>query len=132
VLTALDGRLTQPHYAHVVKRFFSQNLLSRVESPRPVTPPDLREELAVVARRWLAEIEEHGYRVHGRLDDLLPAAVPPDRDRHPDDVSCEEEFQGVPGVIADMLVEIASLRTQITGPRALPPLPTLPDRSDAS
>lgn len=126
VLVALDGRLPQPHYAHVVKRFFAQGLLSRIESPRPVSPPDLRDELAVTARRWADEIAANGYQVHGRLEELLPAAVPAGRDRHPDDVTCEETFQGVPDVLADMLVEIADLRTQITGPRRLPPLEPAP------
>jgi hypothetical protein len=125
VLVALDGRLTQPHYAHVVKRFFAQNLLAQIESPRAVTPPDLREELAVTARRWVEEIEVGGYRVHGALDELLPAA-PAGSDRHPDDVSCEETFQAVPDVLADLLIEIATLRSQISGPRSLPPLPERP------
>ncbi|MDX6324370.1 MAG: hypothetical protein QOK15_724 [Nocardioidaceae bacterium] len=122
VLTSLDGRLGQPHYAHVVKRFFAQNLLSRIESPRAVTPPELREDLAVSARRWSEEIETHGYQVHGRLDELLPAERSGGSDRHPDDVSCEDMYQHVPDVLAEMLIEIATLRTQIKGPRALPPL----------
>ena len=123
VLTSLDGRLPQPHYAHVVKRFFAQRLLSRIESPRPVTPPDMRKELAVTAERWTHEIEENDYRVHGRLEELLPAETSLAGDRHPDDVTCEETFQGVPDVLAEMLIEIATLRTQIKGPRALPRLP---------
>jgi hypothetical protein len=126
VLVALDGRLGQPHYAHVVKRYFAQNLLPRIESPRPVTPPDLREELAVTAGRWIDGIGSEGYRVHGRLEELLPAPAPAAVERHPDDVTCEETFQGVPEVLAEMLIEIASLRTQISGSRALPPLPEKP------
>jgi hypothetical protein len=121
VVTALDGRLGQPHYAHVVKRFFAQNLLSRIESPRPVTPPDLRVELEATAGGWIEEIRTRGYRTHGPLEDLLPAK-PLAGDRHPDDVTCEEVFQAVPDVLADMLLEIATLRTQISGPRSLPPL----------
>lgn len=130
VLTALDGRLHQPHYAHVVKRFFAQSLLSRIESPRPVTPPDLREELGMTARRWADEIGANRYRVHGRLEELLPA--PAGADRHPDDVSCDDVFQGVPDVLAEMLVEIATLRTQIQGPKALPPLEPPPDAATTS
>ncbi len=123
VLVSLDGRLGQPHYAHVVKRYFAQRLLSRIDAPRPVTPPDLRKELDEVAGRWVEEVRTSGYRVHGDLTDLLPGAAPDRGDRHPDDVTYEEMTQGVPDLLAEMLVEIATLRGQITGPRALPPLP---------
>jgi hypothetical protein len=123
VLASLDGRLGQPHYAHVVKRYFAQRLLSRIEAPRPVTPPDLRKELDEVAGRWVEEVRVSGYCVHGDLAELLPSRAPDRGERHPDDVTYEEMMQGVPDLLAEMLVEIATLRGQITGPRALPPLP---------
>jgi hypothetical protein len=123
VLASLDGRLGQPHYAHVVKRYFAQRLLSRIDSPRPVTPPDLRKELDEVAGRWVDEVRTRGYRVHGDLTELLPGGAPDRGDRHPDDVTYEEMMHGVPDLLAEMLVEIAALRGQISGPRALPPLP---------
>ena len=123
VLGVLDGRLGQPHYAHVVKRFFAQTQLSRVTSPAPVTPVELRNRLDGVARRWVEEIEQRGYAVHGELDELLPSTAPATDDaRHPDEVSAAEILEGVPEVIAEMLVEIAALRGQIQGPKALPPL----------
>jgi hypothetical protein len=123
VVTALDGRLGQPHYAHVVKRFFAQSQLSRISSPRPATPPELRERLDRVARQWVAEITERGYGVHGDLDELVPSTAPAGEGTpHPDDVSAEELMQGMPEVLAEMLVEIAVLRGQIKGPKRLPPL----------
>ena len=123
VVTALDGRLDQPHYAHVVKRFFAQGQLSRISSPRPVTPPDVRERLDSVARAWVRDIRERGYAVHGDLDELVPGtATPSGSTRHPDDVSADELLQGLPEVLAEMLVEIAVLRGQIRGPKRLPPL----------
>src|SRR3712207_9080720 len=63
--SALDGRLGQPHYAHVVKRFFAQGQLSRIDAPRPVTPAGLRDRLDRVARGWVADIEARGCRMHG-------------------------------------------------------------------
>jgi hypothetical protein len=123
VVTALDGRLGQPHYAHVVKRFFAQSQLSRISSPAPVTPPAVRDSLDRVARGWVEEIRQRGYAVHGDLDELVPGTAPvPEATRHPDDVSAEELMQGLPEVLAEMLVEIAVLRGQIRGPKHLPPL----------
>lgn len=123
VVTALDGRLGQPHYAHVVKRFFAQTQLSRISSPRPATPPELRSRLDRVARRWTEEIRARGYSVHGELDELLPGTAPaPEGTPHPDDVSAEELLQQLPEVIAEMLIEIAVLRGQISGPKRLPAL----------
>lgn len=125
VLLALDGRLREPHYAHVVKRFFSQRVLSQFESARPVTPEDVRLRLDAVVEGWAALVAERGHRVHGDLDELRPAAAPagaPD----PDDVRPEELVANVPGIIAEMLVEIATLRTRVEGPKRLPPLPDAP------
>jgi hypothetical protein len=123
VVTALDGRLGQPHYAHVVKRFFAQTQLSRISSPAPVTPPDVRKRLDAVARQWVGEITSKGYAVHGDLDELVPGTAPvPEGVPHPDDVSAEDLLQGLPEVMAEMLIEIAVLRGQIRGPKRLPAL----------
>ena len=123
VVTALDGRLGQPHYAHVVKRFFAQTQLSRISSPAPVTPPDVRKRLDTVARQWVEEITSRGYAVHGDLDELVPSTAPvPDGVPHPDDVSAEDVLRGLPEVMAEMLIEIAVLRGQIRGPKRLPAL----------
>ena len=125
VLRALDGRLGQPHYSHVVKRYFAQNQLAAVPSPRPVTPPSLRARLEPIAHGWVEEFRRRGYAVHGELSDLLPAPTPPGA-RHPDDVSAEEVLAGLPEVLARLLVEIASLRGRADGPGRLPPLPPAP------
>jgi hypothetical protein len=122
VIVALDGRLREPHYAHVVKRFFSQRVLSQFESTRPVTPEEVRLRLDAVVEAWGTQLAERGHRVHGDVDELRPAASPPGS-RDPDDVPAEELVADVPGVIAEMLVEIATLRTQVEGPKRLPPLP---------
>jgi hypothetical protein len=123
VVTALDGRLGQPHYAHVVKRFFAQSQLSRIDSPRPVTPPDVRDRLDGVARRWVDDIRARGCAVHGDLDELVPSTAPADEGTpHPDDVTAEEVLAGLPEVLAEMLIEIAVLRGQVNGPKRLPAL----------
>jgi hypothetical protein len=120
VVTALDGRLGQPHYAHVVKRFFAQRQLGSVPSRRPLTPEPLRSPLREVTQGWLSPIQEAGYDVHGGLDELLPAELP-DGTPHPDDVTAEELLEPVPSVLASVLLEVASLRGRLPD-SGLPPL----------
>ena len=125
VLEALDDRLAQPQYAQVVKRFFAQTHLAAIGSPRPVTPPELRDRLVVIAREWVTELGSRGYSVHGDLAELVPeepagGEVP----RHPDDVTAEEVLEGVPNVIAELLLEIAARRAEAAehrGPGSEPP-----------
>ena len=120
VVAALDGRLGQPHHAHVVKRFFAQRQLGAIESRRPVTPEPLRARLREVAQAWLPGIEAAGYDVHGSLEELLPAD-PPVEAPHPDDVTAEEQLEGLPEVLASVLLEVASLRGRVPD-SGLPPL----------
>jgi hypothetical protein len=120
VVTALDGRLGQPHFAHVVKRFFAQGRLAPIGSRRAVTPPALRARLREITESWLPEIEAAGHTVHGSLAELLPAD-PQTPAPHPDDVTTEELVEGLPEVLAAVLVEVAALRGQVPG-SDLPPL----------
>jgi len=109
VVVALAGRLEQPHYAHVVKRWFAQRLLSGIDGPRAVSPRDLCERLAPASAAAVEHVRGAGYAVHGDLDDLLPSL--PDGDvPHPDDVAADEVLDGLPGVLAEMLLEVARLR----------------------
>jgi len=125
VLRALDERLGQPHHSQVVKRYFAQRHLAAVPSPRPVTPPSLRARLEPISRDWVGEFRSRGYAVHGELRDLLPAPTPAGA-RHPDDVSAQEVLDGLPEVLAKLLVEITVLRSRVEGPGRLPPLPPVP------
>ncbi len=120
VVTALDGRLRQPHYAHVVKRFFAQGRLAAIDSRRPVAPAALRARLRETTAGWLPGIEAAGYAVHGPLSELLPPDPAVDAP-HPDDVTAEELLEGLPEVLASVLVEVASLRGRVPG-SDLPPL----------
>ena len=123
---ALGDRLGQPHYAHVVKRFFAErHLAEHGGGRRPVTPPDLARKFDEVVDRWQATIREHGYAVHGDLDELRVAPVGVEAGQEgdgdaapplPDEVSDAEILTGVPEVIAALLVEIADLRTHVEGP----------------
>jgi hypothetical protein len=110
VVEALDGRLPQPHYAHVVKRWFAQRLLSGIDGARAVSPRDLCERLAPASAAAVDHVRHAGYAVHGDLEDLLPplpgADVP-----HPDDVSADAVLEGLPGVVAEVLLEVARLRS---------------------
>ncbi len=121
VVAALDGRLGQPHHAHVVKRFFAQRQLGSLESRRPVTPEPLRSRLREVVQGWLPRLEAAAYDVHGSLQDLVPAGADPEAP-HPDDVTAEEVLEGLPEVLASVLVEVASLRGRLPD-SGLPPLP---------
>lgn len=108
---ALDDRIRQPQYAGVVKRLFAERILPRHKSPRPVLPQDLYPVLREVSERWVKELDESGVRVHGDLDDLLPAAPAPGS-AHPDDVSDAERYAVAREALADVLVEVAKLRRQ--------------------
>jgi len=121
VNVALDDRLGQPYYAHVVKRFFAQRLLATVPGARAEIPADLCARLDEVVLAWVEEIEGRAWSVHGDLAELRPAP-PSDEARHPDAVTAEEMMEGLPDVLAEMLLEIAELRSKIDGPKGLPPL----------
>ena len=83
VNVALDKRLAQPAYGQVVKQLYAQRLLAgRPASPRPSYPRELHDDLAVVAERWVKEIDRAGYVVHGDLGDLVPG-TPATGDRAP-------------------------------------------------
>jgi hypothetical protein len=109
---ALQGRIVQPAYARVVKRFLGQNLLTRHDSPRPSCPPALRATLRQLTQEWLREIDARGYRVHGDIAELLPEelATP---EPSPDDVDPRDRADVSAAVIADLLVEVAELRGRV-------------------
>jgi hypothetical protein len=108
---ALQGRIVQPTYARVVKRYLGQDLLTRHSSPRPVCPPDLQAALRQLSEEWTEQIGERGYAVHGDLAELLPTpAVSP---APPDDVDLRDQATVSAAVIADLLVEVAELRGRV-------------------
>ncbi len=108
---ALDGRIRQPQYAGVVKRLFAERILPRHKSPRPVLPPELYPAIREVSDRWVKQLGESGVRIHGDLDDLLPAS-PESEAPHPDDVSDAERYAVAREALSDVLVEVARLRRQ--------------------
>ena len=113
---ALAGRLVQPTYGRVVKRYLAQNLLPVHRSRRPTYPVDMYDVLRDLALKWNAEIESGGYQVHGDLAELLPVAPPPDV-APLDDVDPREELETAVAVISELLVEVASLRGQLWNAR---------------
>jgi len=108
---ALDGRIVQPTYAKVVKRYLGQDLLTRHASPRPACPPDLQAALHELSEEWIREIGRRGYAVHGDLAELLPA--PAASSVPPDDVDLRAQATVSAAVIADLLVEVAELRGRV-------------------
>lgn len=109
---ALAGRIVQPAYARVVKRYFGQNVLPRHSSPRPSCPADLVAPLRELSEEWIREIERRGYAVHGDLADLLPQDPPGDVSS-PDDVDPRDQADISAAVIADLLVEVGDLRARV-------------------
>jgi hypothetical protein len=109
VVGALDGRLQQPWYSRVAKRWFAQTLLGGVSgSAKPVTPAPVARRLAAVSSAWVEEIRAGAFRIHGDLDELLPE-VADDAVPHPDLASDAEMLDGLPDVIAQMLVRTGQL-----------------------
>ncbi len=106
---ALGGRIVQPEYAHVVKRFLGQNLLTRYPTDRPACPPDLVEVLRDLSQTWVDDLTGRGYQVHGELAELLPATGTSDAP-HPDQVDHHVQADVSAAVIADLLVEVGRLR----------------------
>ncbi len=124
---ALDGRIVQPAYAKVVKRYLAQALLTRYASPRPACPPDLWRVLRELSEQWIEEMQVRGYTVDGDLADLIPEdsldeAVPPD------EVDRGQQAEMSAAVIADLLVEVDALRTRL---RRRPRATGSTDRRDA-
>ena len=64
----LAGTIEWPAYAHVVKRYFAQRVLSAVGSDQATAPESLREPLVRIERDWSEALAR--YDVHGDLADL--------------------------------------------------------------
>jgi hypothetical protein len=112
VTDALDGRLEQPWFSLVAKRWFAQTLLGTVRSPKPVTPAPVAEILTGVTRTWIDYIRTTGYQVYGDLEELLPE-TPPAGSPHPDDVTPGDMLVGLPGVVAEMLLRARDLNITV-------------------
>ncbi len=112
---ALDGRLEQPRYAHVVKRFFAQRLLAGVATTPAQAPEELRGVLTEATAAWRRALADRRCRVHGSLDDLTPVAFA-GRVRDIDDVPAPELLHGVPDLLAALLVELHELGSGTTAP----------------
>jgi hypothetical protein len=112
VNVALDKRLVQPDYGLVVKQVYAQQILGAQRSARPVAPPDLHDDLAVVAERWVKEIVKAGYAVHGDLADLVPVGTA-EQAPDPDDVSATSTVDSAVNATAELLLRIAHDRALI-------------------
>jgi hypothetical protein len=108
VNTALDGRLRQPAYGRLVKHRLAHGVLSPGASPRPRLPLPLHDDLVPVTERWVKEIQQAGYVVHGDLAHLVP--VPPrETVAHPDVVTArtrETEVAVAAAAIAALLLDL--------------------------
>jgi len=113
VNVALAGRLEEPWAATVRKHWFAQQLLSETGGRRALAPPAAVELFAGECRGWLDKVRELGVQVHGDLDDLEPR-VDPDQDApHPDEVTVDEQLDGLPTVVAQMLLRVRDLEVEL-------------------
>ncbi len=109
---ALAKRLPQPGYGEIVKQLYAQRLLSaRGSADRPVVPMDMYDELRVVSERWVKDIANAGYTVHGDLAELVPEP-PRSPTRHPDDVDRDVQVEVAAGSTAELLLELQRCRTR--------------------
>jgi hypothetical protein len=106
---SIDGRISGQLRRTVLKRFFAERVLNPGDATPPVVPPDLYDDLLVLAERWTKKILNAGYDVHGDLEDLLPAQ-PDKKSLLPDDVATKDQLQATTDALADVLVEVARLR----------------------
>lgn len=112
VNSALGGRLRQPGYDAVAKRYFAEQVLGEHVSDAPSLPPGLYDALLHVGRQWVKEIDRAGYRVHGELAHLLP--VPSTEPRpHPDAVDARAELATAASALAEVLVELERARARV-------------------
>lgn len=102
---ALDGRLQGPWYSRIVKHWFAQTVLSAHASRRPATPEYVAAAFQPVAQRWHDVLAQGEHRVYGDLAELEIQSASGDT-VHPDDVTVEEMFDGVPASMAEMLLRI--------------------------
>ena len=118
VLTELDGRIGQPDHAHVVKRWFAQQVLA-ARAGEPARPTrELADLLAERSAGWADQVRERGWQVHGDLADL--AVRPPSPGPHPDEVPADD--LGAPEDLAAMLLEEVARRHAPEEPGGLPGL----------
>ena len=112
VNVALRKRIVQPEYGVIVKQGYARTLLEVGHSRKVVVPPDLHDDLVVVAQRWVKEIDKAGYTVHGELSDLVPTPHPLPV-RHPDDVDATAQVEAASAATAELLVEVQRLRERL-------------------
>ena len=107
VLVALDGRVGQPDHAHVVKRWFAQQVLAgRAGDPARPTP-ELAAHLTDRSAGWADVVRERGWLVHGDLADLRvrPPAAGPHPDVVPPDVVLGESAEEVAALLLAKVAE---------------------------
>lgn len=112
VNASLAGRLRQPEYAAVVRRWFAEQVLAEHVSEGPTLPVGMYDDLLHVGRQWVKEIDRAGYRVHGDPTHLLP--VPSTEPRpHPDAVDTHAELATATSALAEVLVELERTRARV-------------------
>jgi len=110
----LDGRLVQPNYGRVVHEYLTKELLAQHRSKGPELPLEMYGDLTAIGERWVKEIDSAGYTVHGDLTELIPTP-PSQHGPHPDEVDVDAEVTTAAAVVADLLVEVDRLQSEVAG-----------------
>lgn len=105
---ALGDRMPMFWVSRISKRWLAQELLSRIPSRKAVAPADVVARFERVGQRWTDVVASGGYRVHGDLQDLQ-VRIPPAGTPHPDEVAADEVVEGLPEVVADLLLRVQEL-----------------------
>ncbi len=103
---ALGHRLSPRDRNRLVKREWAEGVLASRDSPRPSTPADLHELLAIPTQAWVDEVRAAGYAVHGEPKDLVPVTAAAG-EMHPDQAMPPRED---PAILADYFVARAGGR----------------------
>lgn len=114
VNVALDCRLVASHYGRVVNPYLIAHLLPPDCSSRPEVPLEMYDDLTSITERWGKEIDNAGYCVHGDLPELGPRPSP-EPGVHPDDVDLKVEVTTAAAVVADLLVAVERLQSEVAG-----------------
>ena len=108
VLVALDGRIAQPDHAHVVKRWFAQQVLAGRDGEPARPTPDLAAYLAERSAGWAEAVRRRGWEVHGDLADLEVRV--PEPGPHPDEVAPDVVLGGSADEVAALLLDEVARR----------------------
>lgn len=111
VNAALKGRLSREQRRELLLDWLPDAGVTDPEVP-PGLPDDVFAEVTAMAEKWRARVAESGVDVRGDLEDLIPAARPPDRPG-PDEAPAAEALELTTRALGAATLEVSSLREHV-------------------